>query len=141
LDAVRFVIGYKSVERLTDEQSLDRLLTEPRTKEAMIKEYFGTPPIPVFCFRAEGALDTFGLKTREAAKSLVEEVLNTRLSTNLGLGYVIADRGTLEKRVEFVDPGNRLLRVCFVVDALCLPTSVSVRRMSRLPGLDVIRCK
>lgn len=128
---------------LTDEQLLDRLLTEPRTKEAMIKEYFGTPPTPVFCFRAEGALDTFGLKTREAAKSLVEEVLNTQLSTNLGLGYVIADRGTLEKRVEFVDPVfNRswvegtstqaIVFYGFVRSGRTVPTDICVRAAKEL---------
>lgn len=88
---------------LTDEQLLQRLLNAPETKRRMTQEYFGIPPIPVFCVRLDGTLAALGFNNRQDGKIAVETALNESFGSEASLGYVIVDRGTFEKRVEFID--------------------------------------
>ncbi len=53
--------------------------------------------------RIHGTLVSLGLKNRQAGKVAVEAALNSDFATESSLGYVIVDRGTFEKRVEFVN--------------------------------------
>jgi hypothetical protein len=92
---------------LTDEQLLDRLLTNPQTKTAMMTEYFGTPPSAIFCVRLNSTLARLGIKDRTEAKRVIESSLKVHFPNRTPLGYVILDQGTFEKRVEFTDPDTK----------------------------------
>jgi hypothetical protein len=88
----------------TDEQLLEHLRAHPSTKDAIIGEYFGRLPVQVFSMQLHGQLEDYGLKNRQAAKELIENVASETFSEHRVLGYALIDRGNFQKALQFVDP-------------------------------------
>jgi hypothetical protein len=104
-DAIRigFENGALTVDDafLTDEQLLEELRQNPRTKDRIVLEYMGKPPNLAVCLQVQGSLRDLGLQTRREAQIAIEAVLRDVFKTDVVLGYVQVDEGTLEKRLEF----------------------------------------
>ncbi len=87
---------------LTDEELLDELRRDARTKDSITLEYLGKPPDMALCLQLAGSLADVGVSTRRAAQQIIEEVLKEVFATDRVLGYVQVDSGTFEKELEFV---------------------------------------
>lgn len=89
---------------LTDEQLLELLRGNRLTRDLVTREYLARLPTLAFCMQLNGTLLSLGLSTRETCKASVESVLSAVFPKTPVFGYVFVDRGTFEKRLEFLDP-------------------------------------
>jgi hypothetical protein len=91
---------------LNDEQLIEELRRDHRTKNAINLEYLGTPPAMAFCIQARGQLRDFGFEKRDDVRHLIENVLKGELQSGSVLGYVVIDSGTFEKALTFLAPAG-----------------------------------
>src|SRR5439155_726498 len=89
---------------LTDEQLLEVLRADNRTRDTINREYLGRLANLVFTLQLSGSLQALGLVSRSHAKEVVESVVCEVAKTDKILVYVTTDGGMFERRLMFVDP-------------------------------------
>jgi len=120
---------------LNDEQLIERLRLDRKTKDPINLEYLGTPPAAVFCIQIKGSLGDLGFKKRDDATRLIEDVLRKGMESESVLGYTVLDSGTFAKSLKFYTPegrewlfGERSESVIF--HGFALASAISLRRCS-----------
>jgi HD superfamily phosphohydrolase len=110
---------------LYDETLLERLRAHETTKQMVARQYLGELPSLIYAVQVVGDLWDYGLKNRADAKSLLDQVLAERFGENKCLAYVFVDRGSFEKRLDFIDPESLeawtigMMSRSFVLYAFC----------------------
>ena len=88
---------------LTDESLIDRLLACDETKETIGREFLGMLPFMTYSLRLCSESIPPGLRSRGGLKEIIEDSMARAFPNDKCLGYVFFERGSLEKRLEFVD--------------------------------------
>ena len=89
---------------LSDEQLLEQLMDYRETKDLIVLDYLGRLPEMVLCLQVPGSLKDFGFSSRSAAKTALEEILQSEFGSHRILAYVFVDSGTFSKKLRFVCP-------------------------------------
>jgi HD superfamily phosphohydrolase len=90
-----------------DQDFLDLLARSPQTKDLMLRSFNEALPSQIFALRVPGSLSSLGLRSRDAAITLIEKIALEEFNIRKSFGYAFVDKSVFSKKLKFLDPATR----------------------------------